>query len=82
MQDLKNRANRIVQNDPFRYSQKPHNRYSTQQFYGMICAIPVLFLVSLIFYIIASIEYELYFKEDQEVTMLSKSLDKLIVKQH
>lgn len=37
-------------------------------------------MVSLIFYIIASIEYELYFKADEEVTILSKSLDKIIDK--
>ena len=30
----------------------------------LLCATLVLFLVSLIFYLIASIEYELYFKED------------------
>ena len=37
-------------------------------------------MVSLIFYLIAAVEYELFLKEDKEVTMLSKTLNKIIDK--
>jgi hypothetical protein len=77
MNQFKERANSIVSQDPLAKHRKGVNAH---QFYGLLCAIPVLFLVSLIFYIIASIEYELYFKADEEVTVLSKSLDKIIEK--
>lgn len=77
MNSIKEKANSIVSQDPLAKHRKGVN---AQQFYGLLCAIPVLFLVSLIFYIIASIEYELYFKADEEVTVLSKSLDKIIEK--
>lgn len=77
MNQFKEKANSIVSSDPL---SKHRRGVNAHQFYGLLCAIPVLFLVSLIFYIIASIEYELYFKADEEVTVLSKSLDKIIDK--
>lgn len=46
----------------------------------MLGAIPLLFVVSLVFYLIAAVEYELFLKQDEEVTMLSKTLNKIIDK--
>lgn len=64
MNNLRTKANQIVADDPFKYGNNPKKGVTTSKFYFYLGAIPLLFVVSLIFYLIAAVEYELFLKED------------------
>ena len=82
MNNLRTRANKVVSDDPFKYGNNPKKGVSATNFYGLLSSIPLFFVVSLIFYLIACVQYELFLKQDGEVTQLSNTLNKIIDKKH